>query len=136
MWGFSSAGRAPALHAGGQEFESPNLHHLKQMELLKSAPSGAFLVCLNPIKHNKHSELVDTILTNLGVYCFNSFCCATLFASTSLICSLVKPEWFSKYFLQGLRFTVGVSLALIYTFFLWYSPTKNQYNIQQFAFFI
>lgn len=68
------------------------LHHLKQMELLKSAPSGAFLVCLNPIKHNKHSELVDTILTNLGVYCFNSFCCATLFASTSLICSLVKPE--------------------------------------------
>ena len=26
-WGFSSAGRAPALHAGGQEFESPNLHH-------------------------------------------------------------------------------------------------------------
>ena len=35
-WGFSSAGRAPALHAGGQEFESPNLHHLKQMELLKN----------------------------------------------------------------------------------------------------
>ena len=27
-WGFSSAGRAPALHAGGQEFESPNLHQL------------------------------------------------------------------------------------------------------------
>ena len=26
-WGFSSAGRAPALHAGGQEFESPILHH-------------------------------------------------------------------------------------------------------------
>ena len=29
-WGFSSAGRAPALHAGGQEFESPILHHLNQ----------------------------------------------------------------------------------------------------------
>ena len=29
VWGFSSAGRAPALHAGGQEFESPNLHHKK-----------------------------------------------------------------------------------------------------------
>ena len=41
-WGFSSAGRAPALHAGGQEFESPNLHHLKQMELFKSEPSGSF----------------------------------------------------------------------------------------------
>lgn len=24
-WGFSSAGRASALHAEGQEFESPNL---------------------------------------------------------------------------------------------------------------
>ena len=31
-WGFSSAGRAPALHAGGQEFESPNLHHIKSLE--------------------------------------------------------------------------------------------------------
>ena len=29
MWGFSSVGRAPALQAGGQEFESLNLHHLK-----------------------------------------------------------------------------------------------------------
>ena len=38
MRGFSSAGRAPALHAGGQEFESPNLHHKK--EPLK----GSFLV--------------------------------------------------------------------------------------------
>ena len=28
MWGYSSAGRAPALHAGGQEFESLYLHHL------------------------------------------------------------------------------------------------------------
>ena len=44
MWGFSSAGRAPALHAGGQEFESPNLHHLKQLEQLKSEPKGSFLM--------------------------------------------------------------------------------------------
>ena len=27
LWGCSSAGRAPALHAGGQEFEPPHLHH-------------------------------------------------------------------------------------------------------------
>ena len=26
-WGYSSVGRAPALQAGGQEFESPYLHH-------------------------------------------------------------------------------------------------------------
>ena len=30
-WGFSSAGRASALHAEGQEFESPNLHHYIQV---------------------------------------------------------------------------------------------------------
>ena len=29
MWGCSSAGRAPALQAGGQEFDSPHLHHKK-----------------------------------------------------------------------------------------------------------
>ena len=27
-WGISSSGRAPALHAGGEEFDSPILHHL------------------------------------------------------------------------------------------------------------
>ena len=32
MWGFSSAGRAPALHAGGQEFESPNLHQKRPLK--------------------------------------------------------------------------------------------------------
>ena len=33
MWGFSSAGRAPALHAGGQEFESPNLQNKKSNDI-------------------------------------------------------------------------------------------------------
>ena len=28
IWGISSVGRAPALHAGGQEFESLILHHI------------------------------------------------------------------------------------------------------------
>ena len=27
IWGLSSAGRAPALHAGGQGFDPPRLHH-------------------------------------------------------------------------------------------------------------
>ena len=26
IWGYSSAGRAPALQAGGQEFDPPHLH--------------------------------------------------------------------------------------------------------------
>ena len=36
LWGISSAGRAPALHAGGQEFDPPTLHHLVN-EALKKA---------------------------------------------------------------------------------------------------
>ena len=27
IWGRSSAGRAPDLHSGGQEFDPPRLHH-------------------------------------------------------------------------------------------------------------
>ena len=48
-WGFSSAGRASALHAEGQEFESPNLHHFEQIELFEMIsiePSGSFLIPL------------------------------------------------------------------------------------------
>ena len=40
MRGISSAGRAPALHAGGQEFESPILHHLERFR----TSSEAFLL--------------------------------------------------------------------------------------------
>ena len=28
LWGVSSAGRAPALQAGGQRFDPANLHHI------------------------------------------------------------------------------------------------------------
>ena len=31
-WGCSSAGRAPALHAGGQEFDPPHLHQRDEVE--------------------------------------------------------------------------------------------------------
>lgn len=32
-WGLSLVGRAPALHAGGQEFDSPSLHHTSQSDV-------------------------------------------------------------------------------------------------------
>ena len=32
MWGVSSVGRASALHAGGQEFKSPTLHHFLELK--------------------------------------------------------------------------------------------------------
>lgn len=46
MRGISSAGRAPALHAGGQEFESPILHHLKRFR----TSSEAFFIALNVLE--------------------------------------------------------------------------------------
>ncbi len=33
-WGYSSAGRAPALHAGGQRFDPAYLHHLSSLNEL------------------------------------------------------------------------------------------------------
>ena len=33
IWGISSAGRAPRLHRGGQEFDPPMLHHIESKEL-------------------------------------------------------------------------------------------------------
>ena len=48
LWGFSSAGRASALHAEGQEFESPNLQILKLKRTLTALQVGSFLyIALN-----------------------------------------------------------------------------------------
>ncbi len=33
-WGYSSAGRAPALHAGGQRFDPAYLHQLSSLSKL------------------------------------------------------------------------------------------------------
>ena len=41
-WGRSSAGRAPALQAGGQEFDSPRLHHLFSKGYTKQSESFAY----------------------------------------------------------------------------------------------
>ena len=53
--GISSAGRAPALHAGGQEFESPILHHKRdfQMKVSFIMQIAAFRLCTC-------SNMVDT----------------------------------------------------------------------------
>ena len=40
FWGCSSAGRAPALQAGGQEFDSPHLQSFEQISASKRIFSG------------------------------------------------------------------------------------------------
>ncbi len=62
IWGCSSVGRAPALQAGGQEFESPHLHHL----IIKSNCGGVAQLgerLLRMQKVRSSSLLVSTILT-------------------------------------------------------------------------
>ena len=60
MWGFSSAGRAPALHAGGQEFESPNLHHKKPNDICYSVFYYARQVLMRTPNVRKHILRVRT----------------------------------------------------------------------------
>ena len=40
LWGISSDGRAPALHAGGQGFESLILHHFARVRWLDGLETG------------------------------------------------------------------------------------------------
>jgi hypothetical protein len=43
-WGISSAGRAPALHAGGQRFDPAILHHLFRRSLIEELRVLVFLL--------------------------------------------------------------------------------------------
>ena len=70
VWGFSSAGRAPALHAGGQEFESPNLHHLKQLEPFKIVPSGTFLMLS---RHLSFEEIIADLNAGMPASAISKF---------------------------------------------------------------
>ena len=54
QWGCSSAGRAPALQAGGQEFDSPHLHQTFLSSYLD-----------NCIKMLENTSFLKEILTNL-----------------------------------------------------------------------
>ena len=42
LWGCSSVGRAPALQAGGQEFESLHLHSVRNIKLCNWPEPKAF----------------------------------------------------------------------------------------------
>lgn len=67
QWGISSAGRAPALHAGGQEFESPILHHFIQVvlgETHSKEPVGSFLM---PLRHAV--LLFSSVIRHLKLKC-------------------------------------------------------------------
>ena len=44
IWGCSSVGRAPALQAGGQEFESPHLHQFPYLDISSNTLDRSYRV--------------------------------------------------------------------------------------------
>ena len=54
MWGISSAGRAPALHAGGQRFDPAILHHVAEREETDRS-----------LKEANHSRVMGWFLSDL-----------------------------------------------------------------------
>ena len=54
IWGCSSAGRAPALQAGGQEFDSPHLHQ-SVVFLFKGTEIEADVSYCRKIKENQRT---------------------------------------------------------------------------------
>ena len=58
LWGVSSAGRAPALQAGGHRFDPGTLHHKKLTEVAsRGATSLSFLGNLKCTLKTEHCEL-------------------------------------------------------------------------------
>ena len=62
IWGFSSAGRAPALQAGGQRFDPANLHQKRLTEVPKRFETSLSLLGLEKNTFNsalciQHSAL-------------------------------------------------------------------------------
>ena len=65
IWGFSSAGRAPALQAGGQRFDPANLHHilkrLTEVPTKVEASLNFFKEFICTLK-TEHWNIIDAIL--------------------------------------------------------------------------
>ena len=59
QWGRSSVGRAPALQAGGQEFESLRLHWIKNYFLIQKVSDSTETVV--PWKPNTETNLILNI---------------------------------------------------------------------------
>ena len=69
-WGCSSVGRAPALQAGGQEFDSPHLHHVRtkyvKLSFRRDESNAHFLVLPYPHKASLFGvPLVDGLIAQV-----------------------------------------------------------------------
>ena len=74
LWGYSSAGRAPALHAGGLRFDPAWLHHSKEARVIMQVENTALSLCLlvedcslKNWKADKVQSRQTSVLEKLGV---------------------------------------------------------------------
>ena len=58
IWGYSSVGRAPALQAGGQEFESPYLHHTDTLKSSIAKIEAMEVVCKGFPRDSRKGESI------------------------------------------------------------------------------
>ena len=67
-WGISSAGRAPALHAGGQRFDPAILHHIYYKNKIRYKLlyiKSLYLVLIRNVTLNKLVILSNMIFKNI-----------------------------------------------------------------------
>ena len=69
LWGYSSVGRAPALQAGGHEFESRYLHENVNRATAESF-GGAWQTCL-PVRQAKIQRTFDRMSVMKRTKCVN-----------------------------------------------------------------
>ena len=62
LWGYSSVGRAPALHAGSQEFESPYLHQTTKKDQQKR--KREFSNSSRQVNSNKRYQELESLLNS------------------------------------------------------------------------
>jgi hypothetical protein len=68
-WGRSSAGRAPALQAGGHRFDPDRLHHprLSSNEAKRHRPLTAAIVCLQTMRAEAKSSQVLVCIADVRI---------------------------------------------------------------------
>ena len=67
-WGLSLVGRAPALHAGGQEFDSPSLHQIRGKTKQRFVREFKQTAMLCAGTHRMSFKLKITELSKLNAY--------------------------------------------------------------------
>ena len=93
VWGCSSAGRAPALQAGGQEFDSPHLHHHVAASVISLA---ATFLQKSPCAHSAAAPLSRKILRF-----FTSLRLRRFF--------ILKPLWLARFVYTKYGFTLSAA---------------------------